>query len=704
MSNACRKAIPKGVFPSLLVAFLATAGAVAQEAEPPSVPAAPPAAEGSASTELDSADTEDEVLRFSDTVQVTTSRRDSSVLRAPVTVAVLPTQQIEAAAATNYADLMRGVPGLNVIQTSARDVSMTTRGATRLLAKGELALLDGRSVYQDYQGFVLWDYLPVEFDEIQQVEVLSGPGSAVWGPNALSGVVNIRTKTPAELDGGFVKLGVGNRDLRHLAGRWADGGEKVGYKLSGSYFEQAAWGRDPNLPDGTPLPPGFDFPNEGTEQVKVDGRVDVRSDGGGRWSLRSGYASSTGITITSLGPFSTQPGSYVAYGQARYEKGGLDAGVYWNGIGGESTNLLSGIEQTFSAHTFAGEVTGRRTLGSKQALVYGASVRLNRFDLSLAPEGDSRNDAGIFIEDRIFLHPKLEMSVGARLDYFDTIGTVVSPRASLLVKPTSNQSIRTSYSRAYRPPSMVENYLFSISPTAIELVPGLPPYVYPIVSTGNEELVEETIDAFEIGYTVAVDQRTTLMASVYRNVTQDLIEFFPVEFYGPGDPPPDWPLPPQLVPPLTLPKNFTFLNVGEVRAQGIQLSAHVDWSPTVRTVVTYTYQDRSEDTSDGPLPVSLNQPPRHMGSASIDGRHGRFRGSASVSYTDQAFWSDVLDQRFWGYTDPYWLVNARVAVAFHQDKLEIAFSGNNLFDEPAQQHVFGDIIGRLVKAELRVRF
>ena len=697
--------IPLCILSSLVVVLAAGATPGVQDEEPPSVEAAATPADAQEGSASDASEPDDDgVPRFSDIVEVTTSRRDSSILLAPVSVTVLPTAQIEASAATNYADLMRGVPGLNVIQTSARDVSMTSRGATRLLAKGELALLDGRSAYQDYQGFVLWDYLPVEFDEIKQVEILSGPGSAVWGPNALSGVVNLRTKSPREQKGGLVNLGLGNRDLRHVRARWADAGDTVSYKISGSYFTQEAWDRDETLPDGTPLPPGFGFENEGTEQTKVDFRLDADPSDGRHWSFRSGYAGSTGITITSIGPFSTRPGSYVAYAEAQYESGGVEARAYWNGIGGESVNLLSGVEQTFDANAFVGEFTVRRALGQKHALVFGGTARLNRFDLSIAPEGDSRNDAGVFVEDRIFLGSKLELGVGARLDYFDTIGAVVSPRVSVLVKPTSNQSIRASYSRAYRPPSMVENYLESITPTAIELVPGLPPFIYPIVAVGNEGLVEEKIDAIELGYTVAVDNRTTLFASVYRNITHDLIEFFPVEFYGPGEPPPGWPLPPALVPPFTLPKTFTFLNVGRVRAQGFELGANVDWTPNLRTNVTYTFQDRSEDTDSSVPPLTLNQPPRHMGSATLDGRFGRFRGSAGVSYTDRAFWSDVLDQRFWGYTDAYWLVNGRIAVALHRDKVEIALSGNNLFDVQAKQHVFGDIIGRLVKAEVRFRF
>ena len=100
--------------------------------------------------------------------------------------------------AQNYGDLLRSVPGLNVIQTSARDINITTRQATSTLANSQLVLLDGRSIYLDFFGLVLWDFVPADPDEIKQIEVVRGPASVVWGANALTGVVNIITKTPRE--------------------------------------------------------------------------------------------------------------------------------------------------------------------------------------------------------------------------------------------------------------------------------------------------------------------------------------------------------------------------------------------------------------------------------------------------------------------------------------------------------------------------
>ena len=101
------------------------------------------------------------------------------------------------------------MPGLNITQVSARDINITTRGSTGTLATGQLALLDGRSLYQDFFGFVMWDLLPVNLNEVKQIEVIRGPASAVWGANAFNGVVNVITKSPREMQGSSAVLGFG---------------------------------------------------------------------------------------------------------------------------------------------------------------------------------------------------------------------------------------------------------------------------------------------------------------------------------------------------------------------------------------------------------------------------------------------------------------------------------------------------------------
>ena len=144
-----------------------------------------------------------------DVVVVTASRREEQLLNAPATVSVIGQERVDTAPVQNVPDLLRAVPGLNTIQSSARDFNVTSRAATGTLADSMLVLLDGRSIYQDFFGFVAWDFLPIDTRDIKQIEVIRGPASAVWGANAMTGVINIISKTPREMSGTSVSIRFG---------------------------------------------------------------------------------------------------------------------------------------------------------------------------------------------------------------------------------------------------------------------------------------------------------------------------------------------------------------------------------------------------------------------------------------------------------------------------------------------------------------
>ena len=175
-------------------------------------PAAVPAGPLSAGQEAGGSQAQpkpEEPPTYEEVVVVTGSKIEQKLVDAAATMTVLTGQMIQGSPSQSFADLMRAVPGLNVTQISARDVNMTSRGATSSLATGQLTLLDGRSIYLDFFGFVMWDFLPVNFGELKQIEVIRGPASAVWGANALHGVVNVITKAPREMQGTTATLGFG---------------------------------------------------------------------------------------------------------------------------------------------------------------------------------------------------------------------------------------------------------------------------------------------------------------------------------------------------------------------------------------------------------------------------------------------------------------------------------------------------------------
>src|SRR5688572_20519295 len=154
-------------------------------------------------------DQQTEPPKYEDQVVVTASRVEQKLVNAPASVSLISAQTIASAPSASYADLLRAVPGMNVTQTSARDINLVSRSASGTLSTSQLALIDGRSIYQDFFGFVAWDFLPVNTSEIKQIEVIRGPASAVWGANALTGVVNVITKSPREIVGESLLVTVG---------------------------------------------------------------------------------------------------------------------------------------------------------------------------------------------------------------------------------------------------------------------------------------------------------------------------------------------------------------------------------------------------------------------------------------------------------------------------------------------------------------
>ena len=123
-----------------------------------------------------------QLASFGETVVVTASRTAVRLLDAPVSTSVIPAATLETTAAQNYGDLLRArFPGVNAIQLSARDVQVASRSPGNTLTNTQLVLVDGRSAYLDFFGLVLWDLLPTNFNDIEQIEVVRGPASAVWG-------------------------------------------------------------------------------------------------------------------------------------------------------------------------------------------------------------------------------------------------------------------------------------------------------------------------------------------------------------------------------------------------------------------------------------------------------------------------------------------------------------------------------------------
>lgn len=696
----------------------------------------------------------EEVPIYEEQVIVTASKVEQQLVNAPATVSVVTSDVIQSSPATNYAELLRAVPGMNITQTSARDFNINMRGATSTLSTSQLALIDGRSLYLDFFGFVAWDFLPVNPNELRQIEVIRGPASAVWGANALSGVVNFITKTPREMAGDTFTLGVGtfgrevkdngrgNGALWYVNGTHAAAvNDRWSYKISAGAFGQDALPRPQGLIPNAQQTPYPGFPNSGTRQPKFDSRVDYEApEGAYRLSFSGGFAGTEGIIHTGIGPFDMDRGTVLGYGSARWSKGAQRLNVFTNILNGDADALLSfGLDGRpilfeFNTKTFDVEYGNVTAVGTRNVLSYGGNLRYNRFDLSLAPAGDNRSEGGVYLQDEIFLSDHLRWVVGARVDRFSVLDSAnFSPRTAIIVKPTPDQSLRFSFNRAFRAPSLINNFLDvgivsqldlrTINP-AFAAAPGGPVFNFAVQASGNRDLVEQQVDAFEVAYTGVIAKRATVTAALYYNKSKDDIFFTQVGRYRAASPPAGWvaklgplvgtqqalgilevlPLACALQVNCTtggLPTDFAYRNLGTVKDRGFELGVDAAVNRALNVFANYSYQWEPDPDFDK---SEVNLPPANRVNAGFNFSQGRVLGNLNLSYQDEAFWQDVLDSRFHGSTGAYTQVNGAFGVKWLNDRVTTTIKANNLFDEEIQSHIFGDILRRQVIGEVRVQF
>jgi len=672
---------------------------------------------------------------------------------------------------------MRSVPGLNVIQLSARDVNVTAREATSTLSNSQLVLLDDRSIYLDFLGIVLWDFLPSNVADIKQIEVIRGPASAVWGANALTGVVNIITKSPREAPGvnASIEFGGFSRDAGSTIGKGM--GQIYGanasysaapnsiwsYRVSAGYFNSDPLPRpigqipviqDPRDPtktvggafypaDSSTGAPGTAYLNAGTSQPKFDARVDQEIENG-RITYAAGVGGSSGIILTGVGPSDIHPGSYMGYAKVNYRKGGLKLNAFTNFTSGDAPNLLltdpstlKPLQLNFSTHTYDFEAGDIFRVGQKQVLTVGGNARQNVFNITNAPNAPNRTEFGAYAQDEIFFDP-VRLTIGGRVDKFGNLADpVFSPRLAAVFKLAVHHSLRASFNRAFRAPSVVNNYLdiAIVNPTDLSaLAPLLPPPLRPAVAAPfplvvhavgsdipingqtQKELTEESLTAYEIAYTGTINERTTLGAAFYVNDINNSINFVPlpgnVDPYTPANPPPGWPLPPAILGVLAqagiyLPRTaFTYLNLGPIRNKGVELSVDQRINRGVSAYANYSWQADPAILPDAnPYPpTELALPPTNRFNIGMNVDTPRYLGSASVNHSDKAFWSDVLDAPYHGYSDAYTMLNGSFGIKWNGGHVTTLVKGTNLTNADIMQHVFGDILKRSIIAEVRFAY
>ena len=176
------------------------------------------------------------------------TRTPQKLTQSASAIQVVTGEDIRNSGATNIAEALRLVSNLQVSQMSSNAWIIGARGFNTLFANKLLVMIDGRTVYTPLFAGVLWDVQNVLLEDVERIEVISGPGATLWGANAVNGVINIITKNSAETQGLYVSALGGSFIKDEFAARWGGKiGEKMSYKVYGQHFDR----KSSLAPDGT---------------------------------------------------------------------------------------------------------------------------------------------------------------------------------------------------------------------------------------------------------------------------------------------------------------------------------------------------------------------------------------------------------------------------------------------------------------------
>lgn len=407
---------------------------------------------------------------------VSVGGRSVALGEAPASVFVVTAEAIRRAGASSLPEALRLAPNLQVAQITAAQYAISARGFNDAIANKLLVLVDGRTVYTPFYAGVFWDQQAVLVEDIERIEVISGPGAALWGANAVNGVINVITRS-ASATPGTMAMAQGGSDGHRVVARHGGGVGAAAYRVEAA---RARWSATETA-DGQDRADGWDLSSVGA-------RVD--------W---------TGRDSTAM----LQAQAYQVEGDPR--PGGLSA------LSGDGAHVLANWTRTLGAGgqlSLQGYVD---RLTRDDALLYRLHETV--VDLSLRHAFDrpghrfvwglgyrqasDRIDAGlllgfhppkrrlrwssVFAQDEIDLSSRVVLTAGIKAERNDYTGAELLPSLRLGVQLTDAQFVWTQVSRAVRAPARLDRDLS---------LPPSPPYII----AGGPDFVSEVANVFELGW------------------------------------------------------------------------------------------------------------------------------------------------------------------------------------------------------------
>jgi iron complex outermembrane receptor protein len=560
-------------------------------------------------------------------VEVTSvSKKEQTLSRTAAAVFVITQEDIERSGATNIPDLLRIVPGLNVAQINAGAWAISARGLNGQFSNELLVLVDGRNVYTPSFGGVFWDLLDLPLENIERIEVIRGPGAAVWGENAVNGVVSIIRKKAGDTKGGIVSTGGGNTDPTFSTVQY--GGSiksNFDYRAYAKYFDIHDM-RGNGVGDGGDgwhvLRGGFrtDSTLSERDSLVVEGDIYTGREGDPTYTLPS---------ILSPAPVPVEIFINVS--------GGYLESIWRHTASSRSDFTLTGTYDTYERgdllndhrKTESLDFKHHYTLGERNELVWGATYRHTSGEsvggtwLSLIPPDQSENIFSVFVQDEFAaIQDKLYLTLGSKFENNTCSGFAVMPTARALYALNQRQSLWAAVSRAVRSPAETDVSLRA-NVGAVTLPDGM---LAAVSSFGNPHVKDEGLVAYEAGYRTMITSRLSLDLAAYYNDYDNQNTDEPEPIFVEATPPPTH---------LVLPSIVENLSHGETH--GAELSAK--WKVNDRWTLdgSYDFERIHMHRSTGSLDFTSG--PDAEGSTP----HQQARLQSAVNVTSTLSWNLAVD-------------------------------------------------------------
>ena len=395
-----------------------------------------------------------------DQVSVTASRRREKVLEAPASVALVSASQIRDRVAPSVTEHLKSVRAVDVVNTGLGSSQVVVRGFNNVFSGSLLSLVDNRIARVPSLRVNAYSLIPTASEDIEQIEVVSGPGAALYGPNSANGVMHILTRSPFTSQGTTISIGGGERSM--LMGSLRHAGvinETLGYKLSASGFRGNDWEKGRSAEDLA------GEPESDTYRAGGEFRLDYRPNDDLTTILASGFTQFTGIELTGLGAGQAKNWTY-GYLQGRFIYKDLFAQAFWNRSDAADTFLLrTGDDIIDNSDLYVGQIQHGYSLGERQRFTYGVDLLLTRPDTEGSINGrnedsDNINEIGAYLQSETQIIQQLKFIAAARLDNHNHLsGLVFSPRAALAFQPNDEHNLRVTYNRAFSTPGTSSLFL-----------------------------------------------------------------------------------------------------------------------------------------------------------------------------------------------------------------------------------------------------